>query len=238
MYAQGDQKWGKHAVQPKENYTKMEYMIGPNFDLFYAHKGDRPNLLSTRPMVAPSMGVRATHLFSARWGAYAGLRMDFYEEKGTSAYDKGFISEFFESIFKELLGPLSLLHPTLDAGISYRMGSGRWSILPSIGLGYGFPISEKKSSRSRLDDDGERHDVRFRQKVSSMQASCGVSANYFVSKRSFVTMNTHFFQPLGKSYAELVHETNGTQVSRTVQETSTVGRNLNLSIGYGFVFGE
>lgn len=204
------------------------------------HSSSNPNsiLLSTRPDVVPMFNFRVTHLFSKKIGWYANVQMLFYKEKKSAFFDSNKLSEAIDDFFDALFRPVARLHPSFEAGLVYRIEKNRWKVHPSIGLAYGAYLSEHTSSSSTTSGGQVKEGFSYKQPISPFYLGLGVSTNYFVSKRSYLSLKVNFQQPLGKTSAEFIQIEDGVETKNMSYKTSTAGRNLNLSLGYGFTFGK
>lgn len=219
------------------SYFKLDFLIGPNFDFSPSSHQENAGLLSSRPRSVPFGSFRATHLFSKKYGWYAGMRIDYYEERKPTAYIQSGIEKVLDAFLNELLGPLAKINPAVDLGMVYRIERGRWSLHPSVGLGYSSYAPDRSASRTRTNDDGEDISLSFRETASFVTANVGLSANYFLTPRSFLVINAGYQHPLQSSSALLTEQVNGVETVRQSYRTTSAGRNLFFGIGYGLVLG-
>ncbi len=238
-YAQDIETKTFRPNNPYDKYWQFNFTTGANIDLI--HSGSDPNskLLSTRPTVAPMLGFRVTHLFSKKIGWNASLQMNFYKEKKSEYFGSGIIGDVIEEFFNKTFWPVSILHPSFDVGIVYRIEQNRWNIYPTIGFGYMNYLLDTESTKSNTNVDGIQNSIIYKQYPSSLLfLNFGISANYYITERSFFVLNANFQQPLQKSHAELINITNKMETNKMSYQTTTAGRNLNIGIGFGFRFGE
>ena len=219
------------------NYVKFDFAVGSNIDIPPPSDHKDAGLLGSRPAVAPFLAYKATHLFSKRFGWYAGLRIDIYKEKRAEISGQSHLEKAFDETFGEMLGLISKIKPAFDAGVVYRIERGRWSLLPSVGLGFAGYVTNRNASRTRTDDKGESVKLTYRQDASFLTGNIGLSGNYFLGRKSFIALNAGYQHPLQASTALLVQEINGVETERTAYRTSSAGRNVCVSIGYGFILG-
>ena len=151
-------------------------------------------------------------------------------------YRPGVVGEILESMFNAFVGPAALVKPAVDAGMVYRLTWDRWSLYPSIGLGYATYAADRHMSRKQQNDEGQEIQLTYEQKASFFTANAGVSLNYYFGSKSFLVLNTAFRQPLQTSSASLVQETNGIETMQQSYST-TAGRTVYATVGYGFILG-
>ena len=226
-----------NELKPYSKYALIDLYAGANFDL--SHSGSSPNagLLGTRPDVAPLLGIKFTHLFSKRVGWYANIQMNFYKDKQAEAVDQGFLGSFTENLADVLFWPVSIMRPSVDAGLVYRFEQQKWRIYPSFGVGYVYHLRDRGFIKSSTGSDEVLHTVEYKQRASSLTLNMGVSANYYFSSRKYLFLSTNFVQPLQKSSGELVRMDNDVETERISYKTITGGRALNVSVGLGFAIG-
>lgn len=225
------------STSRSDSYFKFDFSVGPNIDFPPSRQPEHAGLLSSRPKTAPSFQFKASYLFSSKLGAYTSLRLDFYDEKQTQLYDAGVISDLLEGIFAETFRPISSVKPSVDAGLMYRIEGRRWSMYPSIGIGHATYAAERQSSRSHTNDDRQSVRVTYQQDASFVIATAGLSANYFISPKSFFTVHTKYQQPLQPATASIIKEIDNVQVEEQRYSSRQVGRNVYIGLGYGFLLG-
>lgn len=224
---------------PSNNREKkwlIDVTAGTNIDLIHSSSNPESKLLGSRPDVVPVFGSRVTWLFSNQTGVYAKLRFNLYKSKRSEYNQQGIIEEVLETIFLDhIFFPVSRLYPSLDAGIIYRFEQDRWKIHPGIGFGVMGYLPDSESSRTRKENNSELS-VSYKQHALPIFLNMGLSTRYSISRISSLILDINFQQPLQKSYAELITHTDGVETDRKSYRTSTAGRNLNISIGYGITF--
>lgn len=218
-------------------YFKLDFSGGINGNVAPV-KRENSALLGSRPDVVPAFAFRASHLFSKQIGWYAGLRVDLYEEKRTGSYKTGIFGQFIEDFFSELFEPIPSVYPSIEGGLLYRIETGRWSIQPSIGLGYAYYVGERNSSRTTKDDQGRKITLSYRQEADFIKADFGLTTEFYVTPKSYLVFRGSYQQPLQSSTAELRTTSDGVILSESTYHTSTVGRNVYIGLGYGFILGK
>ncbi|GAK35073.1 hypothetical protein JCM15093_148 [Bacteroides graminisolvens DSM 19988 = JCM 15093] len=163
--------------------------------------------------------------------------MNFYKDKQAEAVDQGFLGSFTENLADALFWPVSIMRPSVDAGLVYRFEQQKWRIYPSFGVGYVYHLRDRGFIKSSTGSDEVLHTVEYKQRASSLTLNMGVSANYYFSSRKYLFLSTNFVQPLQKSSGELVRMDNDVETERLSYKTITGGRALNVSVGIGFAIG-
>lgn len=225
------------ALKPK-NYVKLEFLpIGISADL--SKKGSNLDnyLLGGRQDLAYSGSFRITHLFSTKIGWYAGLKMDLIKEEKSPYYNASFENEVGEFISKSFFGGY-LPATIIDFGAVYRIEKNKWDIHPRMGFGYGFFIQDLDSDKQSKLENGTTIRNVYEQKSGSTVVNIGLTANYFFTKKSFVSLNTGLRQPLNKSYGQYSTFVDDILIEDRKYSSSSLGRDFNLSVGYGFIVGK
>lgn len=226
-----------NSLQHK-NYVKVEFIpIGISADLSNKGSGTDRYLLGGRQDLAYSGVLRITHLFSKKIGWYAGLKMDFIKEEKSPYYNASFENEVGEFISKLFFGGY-LPATIIDLGAVYRIEKNKWDIHPRIGFGYGFFIQDLESDKQNKLEDGSTIRNVYEQKSGSAVVNVGLTANYFFTKKSFVSLNTGFRQPLNKSYGQYSTFVDDVLIDDRMYKSSSLGRDFSLSVGYGFIIGK
>ena len=233
LYAQTDtlKSRTKHAV-------KFEFLLlGLEGNL--AKKGSLGDerLLSERPNFAYTSALRVSHLFSDKFGWYAGLRMDYIDEKKSTYYNATVEKKIGEFMGKLLFGG-SLPSAMVDLGAIYRIEKNRWDIHPRIGLGFGYFIQDLDSDTKIILTNGTTNHSIYNQRSGSMALNMGLSAHYFFTKKSFLTLNADLRQPLNKSYASNTSYMDDKLIGERKESSISLGRDFNLAVGYGFMLGK
>lgn len=220
----------------KEKKWIIDVMPGANIDLIGSRSAAESKLMGSRPDVVPALSGRVTWLFSDKIGGYARLQSNFYKSK-KAAYNPANSSfgDAVEAVFDGIFSPISRLYPSIDAGIIYRLELNRWKFHPGIGVGYMTYLPDHKSSK-RISENNSTLEISYKQQASPLFLNMGLSTRYSISYMSSLVLDINFQQPLQKSSAELITKNDGIETKREKYSTSTAGRNLNISIGYGISF--
>lgn len=219
----------------KRNYVKVEiFSVGASADLSGSKNHPDRELMGTRQDIALSSAIRINHLFSQKLGWYAGLKLDYLDEKSSAFYDAIPVGEILLRVFYGGFVPAY----TVDAGLLYRIETKRWDIHPRVGFGYGLFLLDRDSDKSKKLEDGSNQRNIYKQRAASSLVNLGVSSHYFVSRKSFISLNATLQQPLGKSYGELSTTIDGQPTVNRRFESAGIGRNLTFSVGYGFTIGK
>lgn len=235
LFSYGQQaKMGNNHLKRYSPKFLLDVTAGANIDLISTGSVPESKLFDSKPKVVPMTVLRFTYLFSERIGGYARFQANLYKTKKSEYYPSNFIEDIFQMIYDELYSIITKVRPALDVGIIYRFEQNKWSIHPAVGLGYMMYLSNKESFRSS-EKDGIQYNLSYTQRASSIFLNFGLSTRYLISDNGALILDINFQQPLQKSFAELVVTTESVRESKFYQ-TSTAGRNLNISIGYGFSF--
>ncbi|MBP7753668.1 MAG: hypothetical protein KA074_00210 [Bacteroidales bacterium] len=229
---------GNYHLNGQNSKFLLDLMAGANFDLISSGSPPGSKLFESKPMIVPLAGFRFTYLFAEKFGGYARFHANFYTTT-KSEYNPSGIADIVMDIIKKLVDInvpiITKTHPVFDIGIIYRFELNKWSIHPGMGIGYMTYLPDKESSKS-LKEDGVRYNVSYRQHASSIFLNFGLSTRYRLFNSGALFLDVNFQQPIQKSFAELVIHGDQTVHERKVYETSTAGRNINISLGYGFLF--
>lgn len=227
-----------HQQAKKSNYAKIELLtIGGSIDLSKSEPTSDFRLLSDRQDFALASGIRITHLFSDKFGWYAGVNIDYLKSQ-KSPYYQGSYKNIIEEIITLIFFDKLFIGTALEAGGVYRIEKGRWDINPRLGFGHGYFIADLDSDKSRTLEDGRVFRGVYKQRSASTLMNVGVTANYFFTKKSFIVFNLGLQQPLGKSYAEYTTYMDDELIGSQRRTASIIGRNLNFNVGYGFTIGK
>jgi len=219
----------------KANYVKIEiFSIGASVDL--ASSGGKANaeLVGSRQNVAFSSNFRLTHLFSSKLGWYAALKLDLLKEKKSPYYDGIPVGEMLMQLFYGGYTPAV----AAEGGLVYRIEKGRWDIHPRMGFGYGIFLLDRDSDKSKPLENGTVQRNVYTQRASGALLSLGLSSHYFINKRSFLSFNIGFQQPLKSSYGQLDTFLNDVPAESKRYSSAGIGRDLNFGVGYGFTIGK
>lgn len=213
---------------PYSKPLKIDLSVGTNIDLSNKSANPVAAMIGGRNKVAPVADLRFSHFFSKRFGWYAGIRLKFYEDH----HDKGAFEEILTEAFKPL-SEMRKLHPAYDLGLTYRLETNNWRLYPRIGFGQSTYGSNRKSER-RVNGEG----VGFETKTGAACLTFGLNASRRVSTNSFLFIDAFFQQPITKASA-YIHEIKDDVITKTHSyKSSTLGRELNLSIGLTVLFGK
>lgn len=223
------------GIDRPQKYFKLDFSLGGNIDLIGSPSGQDVSILSSRPTTVPSFGLRTIYLFSPKVGAYAGFRLNFFKERKFDFYKPGLFEEIFTAFFEGFFRPILISHPSIDAGLVYRIERRRWNMYPAIGIGYAQYVNTRSRSTSRTDGNGVRNDFHYEQKASSTTFNVGVSINHFLTRRGYLILNAGFQQPLQASYASFSQSQNDVEIAHVTYRNPTAGRAVMLDVGYGFI---
>lgn len=220
----------------KRNFVKLELVsFGASMDLSHTDsKNSDAGLLGSRQGLAFSSAFRLTHLFSQKLGWYTALKLDYLKEKRSEHYTDFPIGEI---LLRSLYGGFVPSY-SLEGGLVYRIEKGRWDFHPRLGFGYGMYLLDRDSDKSQKQGDGTFLQTVYTQRASGALMNLGFTGHYFLGKKSFLALNIDFRQPLQESYGELTSSLNGGLEEHIKYSNATVGRALQLAVGYGFTLGK
>lgn len=224
-----------HNLDRKRNFVKLELVsFGASMDLSSRDAANTDaGLLGSRQAVAFSSAFRLTHLFSQKLGWYTALKLDYLKEKRSEHYKDFPIAEI---LLRTLYGGFVPSY-SVEGGFVYRIEKGRWDLHPRLGFGYGMFLLDRDSDKSQKQADGNTVQTVYSQRASGTLLNLGFTGHYFLNKKSFLSFNLDFRQPLQKSYGELTSSVNGEVTAYRKYSNATVGRDLQLAVGYGFTIG-
>jgi|GEM_PF-795237 hypothetical protein len=227
---------------PEDRRWMLSLSYGANFDLYKPNSSPYSGLSDTRKNDACLFAkYKIVHLFSDKFGWFADLQINCFWEK-RSEYLEELQSEglpgLIEGVFEGFGKVFSFPHPSVSAGMLYRIEHGRWKIHPEIGIGYGTHLWGREKERSKTDDNGVVNSVFYKQDGSSLFMTFGISASFFVSRRCFFTLHTNFQQPLQKSGAKLIRSKDEVEVENISYRSANIGKSINVDLGFGFTIGK
>lgn len=222
------------AWVPYEKRFLIDVRLGANFDLFHRSDHSDSRILSSKKSTTPTYDISMSYLFSKRLGWYGNLHMNFYKERFPDEVHS-IIDDLINEFFKEFFGSINRLHPSINAGMLYRIEKGRWGIYPRAGVGYMAYLSDRKSTKNKK-KNGQEISMSYRQKARPLFAEMGVSVNYYASKSTFFTVQAGYQQPLQKSSAQLIYTADGVETENIHYRSRSIGRNIKLSTGVGLYF--
>jgi len=233
-YAQQTQT-GIYQSNGRDKIWLLDITAGANIDLIRSGSVPESGLLGSKPEVVPALGIRLTRLFSDKIGWYTSLHINLFKSKKSEYSPSSIGGEVVEAFVDALLFPFTRIAPALDAGIIYRFERDRWKIHPGVGLGYMYYLPDSESSKTFMINDSEQS-VSYRQHAAPLFLNVGLSVRHLLSRRGSLVADINFQQPLQNSHAELISHINGIETERKSYRTSTAGRNINFSLGYGITF--
>lgn len=237
FFAFAQNEFSLRSFSAYNKYWKLDCSIGSNFNIPNSSSNPDSKLFYSRPESAPMVSFKITHLFSEKWGWNASVQINHFDEKKSEYSAQSPLGDFIEELFfDKLFWPVSVMHPAIEACLVYRIENQKWNIHPAIGIGYMCHLFDREATTTSINNDIKTVTI-YKQNASIPYISLGISADYFVTKRCFLTLNTNYKQPVTKSSAELYQTIDGIESSRISYKTSSEGRNINVSLGFGFTFG-
>lgn len=232
----------------KNKLLQLDLDVGTNFDLAYRGKGNMLTAMSDKKVVIPVINLRLQHFFSRKWGWYFNVHLGIPKKYERDCYAELAHALEAEYYINNLLWDKQEpdVNAGVDIGVVYRIETSRWAFYPRFGIGtsdvprQGVHVELKKKGGNemyRIDyqvgDDDYGDDV-----LDPFILSAGVTANYKLSRYCFLLLNVSYTQPLGRfTCHEYVTDLyTNEKVERGAYKSSTLGRDLNVSVGFGFPF--
>lgn len=233
----------------KNKLLQLDLDVGTNFDLAYRGKGNMFTAMSDQKSVFPAISLRLQHFFSRKWGWYTNIRLgipvkyrrDCYAELAQAMEADYYVSNL---IWQKQKPEVNFC---LDFGVAYRIENSHWAFYPRLGIGVGSVSYQRIHAELKKKGGNEFYQVEYKgddgsDYGSGDMATCilsaGVTANYKLSRYCFLLLNVSYTQPLGRlTCHEYVTDLyTKERVETGVYKSSTLGRALNVSVGFGFPF--
>lgn len=219
-------------------YWSIQVYPGVNIDLSGGKKSNN-GLFPGRADLTIAGGFKFQHLFSQQHGWYAAMDMTMFREQTPDYFNREDVFIPAKQILKDFAkGLVSSIapRPGIQVGWMYRFRGERWELLPSVGLGANVHFWDDEGNYD-MNEDNTYYQLKYKLRSGGPAMHLSFSANYFLWKKGYLVLNADFGQPLRASTAEVAFSQNGVEVKRFQERSFAVGRRLNLSVGYGFVFG-
>jgi len=191
-------------------------------------------LLSTRPNLGAQQHFRVQHAFSKKWLWYAGYGANYYSTERPAILDPSHIGIHKEDVVEGIFGAFEALKLTLDGGIQYRIQAGRWEILPQLGLGY--TVNDWGRDRE-IDLKEEGTTLHYQMKGALLNMQAGLNGHFWLFRKGYLFMGITAEHPLQKAWGEAIYTKGEEEISRNKVRSARFGQNLNVELGYAFVFG-
>jgi len=191
-------------------------------------------LLSKRPSLGGQQRFRVHHAFSKKWLWYAGYGANYYSNDRPEILNPAQIGIYKEDIIEGFFGKFESLKLTLDGGIMYRIKTGRWEILPKLGLGYTVNDWGRNREINLEDEDSKLH---YQMKGALPNMHLGLNINLWLFPKGYLFIGVDAEQPLQKAWGEAIYTKGDEEVSRNKVRSSRFGQNFNVELGYAFIFG-
>lgn len=230
LFAQGNAEVTQFPAQRYKPQLHIRFGLGANVDLSRPSDNPAALTLGSRPGVVPALDLRLAHLFARRWGWYADVRFKFF--KNRQDFDPMKDDEMMTFVKMALLSGQNVAHLAYSAGAVFRMESDRWQCYPRLGIG----SSQYTFNRKSYNDFGGKNIVMD----SNGTALCmdfGVSMQYLLCRQLALVFDVLWQQPLTSSKGYLQTEDDEAGAKEFTYRSSTIGRELNISLGVNFCFG-
>lgn len=229
----------------KNKLVQIDLDFGTNIDMAYRREGNMLTRLSDKKTVIPAINFRLQHFFSQKWGWYANIRL-------------GMPKKYDQDCYAELAGKLEphyyvknlityeqepLVAPCVDFGAVYRIENSRWAFYPRLGIGMNYVEYQEVLAELKKKGGNELYQVNYRfgnedanRNREIFVVSAGISVNYKLSERCYLLLNANYTQPIGehKCFEYVKDLYTQESVERRAYKSSTLGRDLTISVGLGF----
>ena len=219
--------------------------LGTGIDLMHRGAGNAFASMAAKKSPFPVVDFRLEHFFSRKWGWFANIkigipskfRTDYYSELARVLEKDYYIRNH---IFEKQKPPVT---PCLAVGLVHRIENSHWAFYPRLGIGVNSPgfqdvsIGLKKKGGNQIYET--RYDIQDEFGQDSRDVfilSTGFSVNYKLSTYCYLFLSVDYIQPIGShSTMESVTTDLYTDevVDRQIYKTSTLGRDLSVSVGVG-----
>lgn len=232
----------------KNKLLQLDLDVGAGFDLAYRGGGNMLTSMSEPKSVFPVVNLRLQHFFSRQWGWYTNIRLgipvkykrDCYAEL-VHAAEAYYVSNLVWDKQKPEV------NPCLDFGVTYRIENSHWAIYPRLGIGVNSVSYQRIHAELKKKGGNELYRIEYRvggesdygnATIDAFILSAGVTVNYKLSRYCFLLLNVNYVQPLEKftchEYVTDLYEKK--EIEKRVFKSSTLARDLNISVGVGFPF--
>lgn len=229
----------------KNKLVQLDVDFGANFDLVYRGNRNMLTALTEGEAVFPVISFRLQHFFSQKWGWYASLRVGVpkkYKRDCYKEWSRSLETDYYvRSLIEDRQEPEG--NVCGDIGVVYRIENSRWAFYPRLGMGVGEVASQRVSAEIKKKGGNELYWISYdngnRDSSESMDLfilSAGFSVNYKLTPHLFLLLNANYTQPLGEKacYEHITNLYSKEQTVRKISKSSTLCRNLNISVGFGF----
>lgn len=237
---------GLHLRTPsKENkLVQLDIDLGGRFDLAYRRDGNMLTSMSDQGASFFGMNLRLQHFFARKWGWYANVYLGFpdkYARNSGAELAQEFEAEYYVSSLSNREKPE--VNPCLEGGIVFRMENARWAFYPRLGIGVSSMNCQTVHANLKKRGGNELYrveclvgDLYGSSNIDAFVVSAGFTVNYKLSRHCYLLLNANYRQPLGKfecnEYMKDLYT--GESVTRRTHSSTTLMRDLNVSIGVGF----
>lgn len=217
-----------HEMRYRQQFH-IAVAAGANFDLAKSSSNPAASLLGDRSTVVPAIDVRLTHLFAPRFGWYADLRFKLF--KNRNGYET-WGSQLGEALLNKLLPGIDRLHLAYSVGGVFRIEGDHWQCYPRIGIGQSYYGTNRKMETV---EDGEMKLV-LDSDGSAICLDLGVSTQYRFTPHLALVLDVLWQQPLSRARGYLSEKEGEAEAREFTYRSSTIGRELNVSLGVNFCF--
>ena len=230
----------------KENkLVQLDTDMGANFDLTYRRGGNMLTALTDKGKVYPAINFRLQHFFSKKWGWYTNIHLGIPKKYKRDCYAELASALEADYYVSNLLADKQTpdVNFSMDGGVAYRIENSRWAFYPRLGLGVAnvdiqnvYAELKKKGGNELYRIEYNHRDEYGNESLDLFILSAGFTINYKLCRYLYLVLNTNYTQPIGQvSYNEYVRNLyNLTDREQRTYKSSTLARNLNVSIGVGF----
>lgn len=219
-------------------YHEMRYQpqlhfsvgVGANTDMSEPSPNPASLLFGVRPETVPAFDLRMMHLFAPCFGWYADVRFKLF--KSRNVYET-LGSQLGEALLNKLLPGIDHLHLAYSIGGVFRIEGDRWQCYPRLGIGQSYYGTNRKAESIK---EGEK-ELLLNCDGAAICLNFGVSTQYRLTPRMALLFDIFWQQPLSTAKSYLYEKEGEAEAQEYVYRSSTIGRELNVSLGVNFCFG-
>ena len=233
----------------KNKLIQLDIDAGASLDLANRQQGNMLTALTDKGAVFPAINFRMHHFFSKNFGWYANLRVDIprkYERDCSAELTQLLENEYYvKNHYDARSRPM--VTPCFDLGVAYRIENARWAFYPRVGVGVSYVEIQEVNLDLKKKGSNELYRVYYDNgdpdqtggnlmNIEMFILSAGFSVNYKLSRHCHLLLNASYTQPVGtfNCLGHVVDSYTNERIKESKYRSSTIGRNLNVSVGVGF----
>lgn len=238
------------SMQKKINKTvQIDLFYGPNIDLSHRPEGNLLSTFTDRKRTVPAIGIRILHFPSKRWGWYFDLRMKIAGKNADRSQEiyrpfepDYYINENNRYSYPSEYSGVDQTNTNFNLGVAYRIENKKWAFYPKLGLGTNCYTFRPINAQLKGKGNNELYAITvllpdpYDETINIFTATLGISANYKLSKHCYLLADISYVQPLKSVHIDYILKDlyTGQEIRKQTYRSSTLGRDLSVSIGFGF----